>query len=62
MRKFYTGVLMVAVATASFAVGRSTSGPAPSAAFQTENVASIDVHKMQSASGFLPVLHVETPY
>ena len=62
MRKFYTGMIMLAVATASFAIGRSGSGPAPVAALTSENVASIDVHKMQSAIGNLQVLHIDTPY
>jgi hypothetical protein len=52
---------MVAVATASFAIGRSTSGSAPSVAL-AENVASIDVHRMHLVSGDLPVLHVDSPY
>jgi hypothetical protein len=62
MRKFYAALVMVAVATASFAIGRSTSGPAPGAALTTENVGSIDVQKLHAASGYLPVLHVESPF
>jgi hypothetical protein len=62
MRKLYTGLILVAVATASFAIGRSTSGPVPDAALKTENAAHIDVQKMHVVSGHLPVTHVDTPY
>ena len=54
MRRFYTGLLVVGVAVASFAVGRSTSGGAPSAPITSDSVASIDTLQMQSVSRKLP--------
>lgn len=51
MRKVYIVLLMVTLATASFVVGRSTSGHAPTAALTSESVASIDRLHVQSVSG-----------
>jgi hypothetical protein len=62
MRKFYAALVMVAVATASFAFGRSTSSPVPIAALTGENVASIDVSQLQSVSRDLPELPADTQY
>ena len=62
MHKLYTGLALVAVAAASFAIGRATSGPMTSAALTSDNVASIDVFRLQSNSRGLPELHVDTPY
>lgn len=62
MRKLYTGLVLVAVAAASFAIGRATSVPVISAALISDNVASIDVLQLQSMSRDLPELHVDTPY
>ena len=61
MRRFYTALVMVAVATASFAIGRTTSGSGPVAAL-TGDVASIDVAQLHSMIGDLPVRHVDSPY
>ena len=63
MRNIYTGVLMVAIAMASFAIGRFTSAPNPAAAaVQADGFVHIDVMHLQSVSRDLPELRVDTPY
>jgi len=57
MRRFYVGLLMVAIATASFTVGRSTSGYAPSLTLGSGKTASVDGHQAQSVSRNPP--HIE---
>jgi len=62
MRNIYTGVLIVAVAMASFAIGRFTSGPHAAAAVQADGFIYIDVMHLQSVSRDLPEMRVDTPY
>ncbi len=62
MRNIYTGVLVVAIAITSFALGRATSGPQPAVAVEATGFVPIDVMHLQSVSRDLPELHVDTPY
>jgi len=62
MRNIYTGVLMVAIVMASFAIGRFTSVPHATAAVQADRFIHIDVMHLQSVSRDLPELRVDTPY
>jgi hypothetical protein len=54
MRSIYTGLMMAAVAMASFAIGRATSGPAPGTALISGNVASVEAVRLQSNRHDLP--------
>jgi hypothetical protein len=62
MQSLITALAMVAVATASFAIGRSTSESTPASATKVERAASIDTAKLQSMSPKLPELRVDSPY
>jgi hypothetical protein len=48
MRSIYTGLMMAAAATASFAIGRATSGPAPGTALISGNIGSVEEVRLQS--------------
>ncbi len=61
MRSFITALTMVAVASAAFAIGRSTSGSGARPVI-AGNVASVDTARLQSISRNLPELRVDTPY
>ena len=62
MRSFIIALAMVAVATASFAIGRSTSGPGAGSAVTTASPASIDISRLHAAGRNLPEPRVDTPY
>ena len=62
MRNIHTGVLMVAIAITSFALGRVTSGPQPAVAVEATAFVPIDVMHLQSVSRDLADLRVDTPY
>jgi hypothetical protein len=61
MRSFITALAMVAVATTSFAIGRSTSGSG-TVLVVTDRPASLDIASLQSVSRNLPELRVDTPF
>lgn len=62
MRSLITALAMVAIATASFAIGSSTSGSGAGPAARPETAASIDTARLQSAARDLPELRVDPPY
>ena len=61
MRSLITALAMVAVATTSFAIGRSTSGPGARPA-TPESATSIDVSRLHALSRNLPDQRIDTPY
>lgn len=62
MRSLITALAMVAIATASFAIGRSTSGPGAGPAAGPGAAASIDTARLQSVARNLPELGADPPY
>ena len=61
MRSFITALAMVAVATTSFAIGRSTSGTVAKPVV-AESAATIDTARLHATIGELPEMSVDTPY
>ena len=61
MRKFRMSLLMIAVATASFAVGRSTSGYAPSVTLASRKAAPTEGPQAQSVSRNPPHIESDAP-